>query len=411
MAKGAAIGLILFGTFMSVGLLFLEWKHQPTMLQSSMKIQQKLTKPPKHPLYYIFKIFEWLLLGLTWGILFLTLYFEFNKSNSWKLLLFSWALSFKIDGIRLFLKTAKPLFFDNTMAASNCECYFGAASWYAGFVVMFWVIFYKDVLADRDFLQDSQKLIVKIVISILVLLGIFARFFFGLETYNQILIGVGLALAFIGLSLFDEFWENQFAQIFNSDSSKCVARWLAFFIWIVTAAYMTFLYFVAKKNVSTFERGVPKAYQHPFAKSTCKSQCFVSGGKPAYLSYNSYVSIAWFLFVPLMFLYCSLTSSVKYSNSQLYMIKYLAQFKDTKVLVIKLILLVLLNAPIIASAWYSIKGNWMHDLAFKIGMAVLWLIIYRWINPIIKKNTETFTKSDMFAPWMEGDDEQKEGLI
>lgn len=353
------------------------------------------------------KVFEWVLLGLTWGALFLTLYFEFNKLNSWKILTFCWALAFTIDAMRIFLKTAKPIFFDNTLAASGCDCYFGAPSWYAGFVVLFWCMFYKDVLADRDFLQDGEKLIIKIVLAIMVLLGIFARFFFGLETYNQIFIGIGLALVYFGLSMFDEFWENQFSQIFNMESSSCISRWLAFLIWIGTIADFTLCYFLAKKNVASFEG----KKIHPFSKSTCKNTCLVSGGKRAYLSYNSLVSQAWFAFVPLMFLYCSMTSSVKYSNNQLNMIKYISQFKDKKKMIIKIILIAVLNIPIIVSAWYSIKGNWMYDMAFKFGMAFLWLILYRWFVPVVKKSADLFIMSDMFAPWMDGDDEEKKGLL
>ena len=407
MGKGLGIGLMIFGLALSVGLLFLEIKHSTTLLKTSMNVQKKITKPPKHALYYVMKVFEWLLLGLTWGVLFFTLYFEFNKLNSWKLLTFSWALYECIEILRLYMKSPKPIFLDNTLAASGCECYFGTPSWYAGFVVLFWCIFYKDVLADRDFLEDSHKMIVKIVLTILILLGVFARFFFGLETYNQLFIGIALALMFIGLSMFDEFWENQFSQIFNSESSSCMARWLAFFFWLGFIADFVFCWFRAKKTVSTFEH----KKVHPFAKSSCKSKCFVSGGKRAYLSHNSLIGLAWFSFVPMMFLYYSITGSVKYSNNQLNMIKYLAQFKDKKGMIIKMFLYILANVPIIVSAWYSIKGNWKHDLLFKFGMSLLWVIMYRWVVPIIKKSADIYIMADMFAPWMDGDDEQKEGLI
>jgi len=407
MGKRLWIGFLIFWIALSAGLSIIEVKLQTTLFKSSMDIQKKITKPPKHFLYYTMKVFEWLLLGLTWGFLFLTLYFEFEKRNSWKILTFCWALAFSIEAMRILLKTAKPNFFNNTMAASGCDCYFGAPSWYAGFVVLFWCMFYKDILADRDFLEDSQKLIIKIVLFILVTLGIFARFFFGLETYNQIFLGIGFALVFFGLSYFDEFWENQFGNIFNMDSSSCVKRWLAFLIWIGTIADFVICFYLAKKNIKTFEG----KKIHPFAKSMCKNKCHLSGPGRKYLSHNSLISMAWFSFVPLMFLYCSITSSVKYSNNQLNMIKYISQFKDKKAIIIKLILVALLCTPIIASAWYTIQKNWLHDLGFKFGMAVLWLILYRWFVPVIKKSADIYIMSDMFAPWLDGDDEQKVGLI
>ena len=406
MAKGTAIGLLVFGLALSVGLCFLEWKHQSTLFTSSINAQKKITKPPKHPLFYIMKIFEWLILGLTWGVLFLTLYFEFNKLNSWKILTFTWMLAVSIDIIRILLKTAKPLFVSDSFAASNCECYFGAPSWYAGFVLLFWCMFYKDVLADRDFLEDGVKLIIKIVLGILIFLGIFARFFFGYETYSQILIGIGLAIFYLGLSLFDQFWEDQFSQIFNMESSKCSARWMAFLLWIGFIGDFVFSYFIAQKNIKIFENRAV----HPFAKSTCRT-CFNVGGKRVFLSNNSLISMAWFSFVPMMLAYYSITSSVKYSNSQLYMIKYINQFRDVKAMVIRLVLLVLLNSPIIASAWYTVKSSWLHDLGFKFGMAFLWTIIYRWINPLIKRGTDIHIEPDMFSPWMKGDDEEKTGLL
>lgn len=406
MGKGTAIGLMVFGLALSVGLLFVEWKMQTQVLTSSLKIQKKITKPPKHPLYYTFKIFEWFLLGLTWTVLFLVLYFEFNKLNSWKLLTFCWFVSDGTDVLRILLKTAKPNYLDNQLAASGCECYFGVVSWYAGFVVLFWCMFYKDVLADRDFLEDEQKLIIKLVLGILVFLGIFARFFFGLETYNQIFIGIGLALFFFGLSMLDEFWENQFSQIFNSESSKCRARWMAFIFWMGFLLDWGVSYWIGTKNIATFER----KQVHPFAKSTCKT-CFANAGQRVYLSNNSLISMAWFSFVPMMFLYFSITSSVKYSNSQLYMIKYIAQFKDNKALIIKAILLALLASPLLASHFYTVKGNWYKDLAFKFGMSLLWCVIYRWINPVVKKSAEVDIEPDMFGPWMKGDDEEKTGLL
>jgi hypothetical protein len=406
MAKGTAIFVMILGLAISVGLLFVEWKMQAKVLSSSMKIQAKITKPPKHALYYVMKGFEWLLLGLTWGALFLTLYFEFNKLNSWKILTFCWLASDTSEVVRIWLKTAKPNYFSNTLAASGCECYFGVVSWYAAFTILFWCMFYKEVLADRDFLEDSHKLIVKIVLGLLIILGVFARFFFGLETYNQIFIGVGFALFFFGLSMLDEFWEQQFSQIFNSESSKCFARWFAFFCWMNFALDFGLSYWTSKNNVLKFER----KQVHPFAKSACKT-CFAASGKRVYLSYNSLSALAWFSFVPMMMFYYSITSSVKYSNSQLYMIKYLAQFKDVKALVIKVILLLLLASPLVASHFYTVKSMWWHDVLFKFGMSFLWCIIYRWINPVVKKSTEIDIEPDMFSPWMKGDDEEKTGLL
>ena len=407
MGKGIAVGLLIFGLALSAGLVLLEYKHHTVLLTTSMKLQKKITKPPKHTLYYVMKVFEWGLLGLTWGVLFLTLYFEFNKLSSWKILTFSWGLYESIEITRMFLRGPKPIFLDNTFASSGCECYFGTPSWYAGFVVMFWFMFYKDILSDRDFLEDSHKLIIKIVLVLLVFLGIFARFFFGLETFNQIFIGIAFALMFFGLSCFTEFWETQFSQVFNSDSSSCFSRWLAFLLSFGFIADFVFCWFLAKKNITTFE----KKQVHPFAKSTCKTQCFKSLGKPVYLSNNSLIGLAWFSFVPMMFLYYALTSSVKYSNNQLNMIKYIAQFKDVKGMVMKVVLYTLVNVPIIVSAWYTIKKDWKLDLIFKFGMSFLWVIMYRWIAPVIKKSSEIFVMADMFAPWMDGDDEAKEGLI
>ena len=236
--------------------------------------------------------------------------------------------------------------------------------------------------------------------------GIFSRFFFGVATFNQIFISIAIAFVFFGLSLFEEFWETQFQNIFNENGSKCLHRLLAFILAFGFALDFLVGWYLAKKNILTFEN---RKY-HPYAKSFCNKQCFKTPKERLYLSNSSLVSLAWFSFIPMTMLYFALTSSVKYKLSKMDYIKYGLQFSNKKKVLIRFILLLVINIPIIISAWVQLH-SWKKDLIFKFVCSFMWVVLYRWIAPLIKKITENDIKSDMFAPWMQGDDTAKDSLI
>ena len=234
-------------------------------------------------------------------------------------------------------------------------------------------------------------------------MGVFARFFFGLETYNQIFISIAVALAFLGLSMFESFWENQFENIFNTEDSQCGSRWLAFLLSLGWCLDFGFAWLMANNNIDKFEK---KPY-HPYGKSHCKTSCFNDN---KFLSHNSLIHMAWFSFVPMMFFYFAVTKTVKYTNNQLNLIKYAKQFMDMKNLIIRLALYGLVNVPIILSAFITLKVWWC-DLIFKFAMAFLWCVLYRWLLPMVKRSMDNYLASDMFAPWMNHNDEERGGLI
>ena len=244
------------------------------------------------------------------------------------------------------------------------------------------------------------------MISILVILGILSRFFLGLETYGQLLFGITVALVYIGLAMFDDFWDNQFGNIFNSESSSCLKRWLAFLIGFGGVLDLAASYFLAIDTVANFEQKKGNNY----IKYQCKTECIDTASGPYYLSYRSVVELAWWSYLLMMFIYFAVTSSVKYSNNQLNLIKYASQFKSPKNMAIKLFLYLLVNMPLIVACCVSLNP-WLSDFFFKLGMSLLWVILYRWVFPVIKKKMDIYIGSDMFAPWMNNNDEEKKGLI
>lgn len=406
MGKLGGIILCVLGFAIAAGLLFAEFNYKSVIFNTSQRLQLKITKAPKHFLFYLFKGFEKFIIYLTWIVLFATLYLEFNKLSAWKFLILTWVLCIMTNILRILFTGSRPQFMGNIFAKSGCECTFGTPSFYAGFVVLFWLMFYKDVLADREMVKDGQKMVFKIVMVILVIMGIWARFFFGAETISQILIGVGLGLGIFGISLFDQFWESQLSNIFNSESSSCLARWLAWLLSVGFIGDFIFAWFMAGYQIKSFEN----INYHPYAKSSCSQKCLNNPKEKLFLSNSSLVSMAWFSFVPMILLYFALTGSVKYSNNQLNLIKYASQFKDYGKMIIKLVLFIIVNVPIIVSAFVQVH-SWKMDLLFKFAMSALWVILYRWVHPFIKKKMDIFIGSDMFAPWMNDNDEEKKGLI
>ena len=147
--------LLILGLAVAAGLSFAEWKWKTKLFDLSLQAQNKIAKPPKHVLFYLFKIFEWLALGLSWVAVFGTLYLEFDKINGWKLVLGSFFLGFSVIWVNVLLAGGRPLFFSNTLAACNCDCSFGGADFYTGFVLFVWVTFMADVIGDRDFIAVS----------------------------------------------------------------------------------------------------------------------------------------------------------------------------------------------------------------------------------------------------------------
>ena len=250
-------------------------------------------------------------------------------------------------------------------------------------------------------------MIFKIVISILIFLGIFARFFFGLETYNQIFISIGLSLIILAMFLPTDFWEKELSYVFNSEMSRCLARWVAFIIAFGFVIFLGISFHLTKVNIKHLERLKGLRY---VSAHKCRHQCLYHNKHRIYLSDSSLSSILWFSWVPMIFLYFALTNSVKYSNNQLNLIKYSAQFRNKKRMLLKCLMYLVVNTPIILSAWIRVYNFW-GDFTFKLSMSLLWVILYRIVFPMIKKNMEIFVNSDMFAPWMLDNDDEKTGLI
>lgn len=245
-----------------------------------------------------------------------------------------------------------------------------------------------------------------VAVAVTAALGVFARFLFGLETYNQILLSAGIGLVYLGLFLPTEFWEKQLSFVFNSDSSRCLNRWLAYAVVVGFAVLLGVGFHVAERNLKHLERLKGLRY----VTSACRHECLYHNRHRRYLSDSSLLSMAWFAWVPMLFVYFALTNSVKYSNNQLNLIKYTAQFRNRRRMALKLALYLLVNVPIIISAWVRLGPFWA-DFCFKLAMALLWVLLYRVGFPLVKKRLEYFVNSDMFAPWMLDNDDEKTGLI
>ena len=153
MRKSLPLTLFLCGLCSLLILTICEIKFKANLFQSSVNIQKKITRPPPHGLYYIFKIFEWGMLILTWIALMLTLYLEFNKLTSWKIMLSIWTLALVIDFSKLLFKGTRPSFQNKTLSHNGCECSFGTPSWYTAFLLLFWVLFFENVLGPREFIK------------------------------------------------------------------------------------------------------------------------------------------------------------------------------------------------------------------------------------------------------------------
>lgn len=153
MKKSAPMILLISGVFLTLISIFLEVKFKNQLLHSSISIQRALTKTPPHGLHYFFKIFEWAILGFTWFTLMVTLYLEFNKLTSWKLLIAVWDLSLCIDFVRLLMTGSRPVFHNKILAHNGCDCTFGSPSWYTAFLLVFWVLFYQNVLKNREVIK------------------------------------------------------------------------------------------------------------------------------------------------------------------------------------------------------------------------------------------------------------------
>lgn len=249
-------------------------------------------------------------------------------------------------------------------------------------------------------------MILKVILAVLLPLGIFARFFFGISTFNQIFIGFFLGLAVTGLFFFEDFWNKHFKAMFNSNSSSCGARWLTLLIGFGAILDYVGIYLVGRYQITKVEGGA----LHAYARSTCKSECFHTADGRNYLSNQSFVDAAWWAWMPMILIYFGITSSVKYSNNKLNLIKYAAQIKSPKKILVKLAIYLVVCSVLVISAFVTLKV-WWWDALFKFGMSLLWVILYRWVFPTIKKKMDTFIGSDMFAPWMNDDDDEKKSLI
>ena len=150
---------MILGAGLTVGLLLAELQYKSTLFNSSQVMQIAITSKPKHFLFYMFKTFEWLLYILTWLGLMLTLYFEFNKVVAWKILTFCWMAAGATDLLKIMMMGCRPVFMSNTLAASNCECTFGTSSWYVTFVVLFWIMFYREIVKEIDVVKVSLQLL------------------------------------------------------------------------------------------------------------------------------------------------------------------------------------------------------------------------------------------------------------
>jgi hypothetical protein len=155
MARSLPLTLFLTGCGLSLLFIILEVRFKANLFHSSVNMQKHITKTPPHGLHYFMKIFEWLILVLTWVTLMTTLYFEFNKLTSWKLVISVWVLSFVVDFVKLLFAGSRPIFQNSHLSHNGCECSFGTPSWYAGFLIVFWVLFYNDVIKNREVFKVS----------------------------------------------------------------------------------------------------------------------------------------------------------------------------------------------------------------------------------------------------------------
>ena len=113
---------------------------------------------------------------------------------------------------------------------------------------------------------------------------------------------------FLGLFIPSDFWERQLSFVFNSDSSRCIGRWLAYLIVIGFTLIFGLSFHTTKINIKNLEKLKGLRY----VTTKCRHLCLYHNHHRRYLSDSSLLSIAWFSWVPLLFLYFGLTNSVKY---------------------------------------------------------------------------------------------------
>lgn len=158
MSKGCACFVFILGVALSITLGVFEVLYKIPMYDSSASIQYKIAAGMGSVLPYFLKTFEWLILVLTWICLFGVFYLEFNKINAWKIMTFTWAFAWSVVELRNLFAGLRPVFLSGILGALNCDCSFGTPSFYSGFLVIVWSLFYKEVMADREFFKVDNKL-------------------------------------------------------------------------------------------------------------------------------------------------------------------------------------------------------------------------------------------------------------
>ena len=256
---------------------------------------------------------------------FTILFFSRNKADA---LFFFLAISTEnIIGniLKMLYADSRPCFEYEDMAQLGCSCYFGKHSGHASSGNMFYTMLYYQFI-DSTALPRKMKTAAFALLKFFVVSMCISRLYYGLHSYNQVLLGfcfgefmVHLALALRRYKRLIEYTLNPLSEYQLALKDKFCKAVMASILGFALIALIIWYYRVTYFELSPY---------HPYANTSCRETCFQRPSQllsSGHLMASGFYNASFFIFLLLSI--CSKDTAIPHSKDDQFVLQKDVLFK------------------------------------------------------------------------------------
>lgn len=202
---------------------------------------------------------------------FTVLFFCRNKADALYFFLAISAENIIGNIIKMLYADSRPCFEYEDMAKLGCSCFYGKHSGHASSGNMFYTLFYYQFI-DTANISSKTKTAAFILVKFFVISMCVSRLFYGLHSYNQVVLGYFYGEFMLNLALILQPYKRLLVYTLNplSESQISIKKKVCRTIMFISSGLALFSLVLWYYRVNYFELNP----YHPYAHTSCAQECF-----------------------------------------------------------------------------------------------------------------------------------------
>lgn len=343
--------------------------------------------------HFAYRGWAWIWTNIAFGVAvvgcYFFLFFLRRKSDSLVFFLLFFLQLGTTEVVKLIMRDTRPCNKYQAIADNYCSCSFGMPSGHSSNSMLFYLLVFVHIFEDfhKEYLANSLFVIAMIVVIFNVGMS---RIFYGVHSYNQVLLGYLLGYAFFSTYwLFSRRIRLIFAEALARNPSYKNTRMMVFgTIFLLFATLNALAWGFWARNIKNYEQ-FPN---HPSFTTTCENECLKNGSwlSDDHIGSISVINAAMFL----SFVIAVFRPERTISHERYYSSWWLGGFS---LILRRLLVFAIVTCPILVAFILSIWFNgWKRYIIFST-LSLAFVIAFVFIYPVLSRLLNAVIPGDFFS--------------